>query len=981
MSSIRGGDLLASTAYPGYRAPYPSRHFKKGPPMRYLTRCASVCSCLLVTFPLAVQAQDPATTAATIGLDDPIPIDAQVRVGQLENGLRFYIRENDEPENRAELRLVVNAGSILENEDQQGLAHFLEHMAFNGTAHFEKQELVEYMESIGMRMGMGLNASTSFDETIYILRVPTDSVEILETAFLILEDWAHGLSFDPEEIDRERGVIVEEWRLGQGAGARMRDTQYPILFKSSRYAQRLPIGQMEVVENFDPETLKRFYRDWYRPDLMAVIAVGDFDGDHVESLIEGHFSKLTPPENLRPRPAYEVPDHEETLFAIATDEEATGSSVGIYFKQPLQKQGTVRAYRQEIVEGFFNSMLNQRLSELRQEADPPFLSASSSQGRLNRVKGAYILGSSVEDGGIPLGLETILTEGERVAQHGFTEAELERVKTTALRSMERAYEGRETRSSSSFMGGYINHFLHGSQIADMGFRYELYQRFVPEITLEEVDRLAREWITAGNRVVMVNAPEKEGLHTPTEEELSAVFEAVNAEALEPYTETVGDEPLLPTLPEPGSILSERMVDTVGVTEWELSNGVRVALKPTDFRDDQILFRAFSPGGTSLVEDEDYIPVSNAGPIVNGSGLGSFNPIDLRKKLTGKVASASASISSLEEGLSGSASPQDLETMFQLIYLRFTTPRVDSTLLLSNQARTLAALENLRASPAAVFADTLQVTMTQDHPRSPLLSKELVMATDLDACLDLYEDRFADASDFTFVFAGDFELKTMRPFVERYIASLPNLGRVESWRDVGPEPPKGVIVKSVFKGLEPQSQSVFIFTGDFEDSRANRNDFSAMTRVLQTRLREKVREELGGTYNISVSGSNGWRPRGSYTITIRFGSDPERVEELKEVVFAEIESLQRSGPGKEDLENVKEGLRRTRETNLESNSYWITQLAHLYRQGHYLAEIWGYEESVEGITAESVRAAAGRYFDMGNYVQVTLYPESLKGGGS
>lgn len=939
-----------------------------------------MCLCLLVTFPLTTHAQDPATTAATIGLDDPIPIDPQVRVGQLENGLRFYIRENDEPENRAELRLVVNAGSILEDEDQQGLAHFLEHMAFNGTAHFEKQALVEYMESIGMRMGTGLNAGTSFDETTYILRVPTDSLEVLETAFLILEDWAHGLSFDPEEIDREQGVIVEEWRLGQGAGARMRDAQYPILFKNSRYAERLPIGKMEVVESFDPEILELFYRDWYRPDLMAVIAVGDFEGDHVEGLIEEHFSKLTPPENPRPRTVYEVPDHEETLFAIATDEEATGSSVGIYFKQPLQTQSTVGAYRQEIVEGFFNSMLNQRLSELRQRADPPFLSASSSQGRLNRGKGAYILGSSVEDGGIPLGLETILTEGERVAQHGFTGAELERVKVSALRSMERSYQGRETRSSSSFVGGYIDNFLHGSQIADIGFRYQLYQRFVPEITLQEVNGLAREWITAKNRVVMVNAPEKEGLHTPTEEELTAVFETVNAEELEPYTETIGEEPLLPDLPEPGAIVSERVMDTVGVTEWELSNGVRVALKPTDFADDQILFRAFSPGGNSLVDDEDFIPVASAGSIVNGSGLGSFNPIDLQKKLTGKVASASASISSLEESLSGSASPQDLETLFQLIYLRVTAPRVDSTVLISNQTRTLAALENMRASPAAVFGDTLQVTMTQNHPRAPLLSEEVIMATDLEACLDLYEDRFADASDFTFIFAGDLELETMRPFVEQYVASLPSLDRVESWRDVGPEPPKGVIVKSVYKGLEPQSQSVFIFTGDFEDSRANRNDFSTMTGVLQTRLRERIREELGGTYSIGVSGSNGWRPTGSYTITILFGSDPQRVEELKEVVFAEIESLKTSGPGEEDLENVKESLRRTRETNLESNSYWITQLAYSYQRGHDLAEFWAYEESIEEISIESVRTAAERYFDMGNYVQVTLYPESMKGGG-
>ena len=546
--------------------------------MRHLTRYASLCLCLFAATPLSIQAQEQVVSAATIGLDDLIPVDAQTTVGQLENGLRYYIRENDEPEKRAYLRLVVNAGSILEEENQQGLAHFLEHMAFNGTTHFEKQELVEYMESIGMRMGTGLNASTSFDETVYVLSVPTDSLEVLATAFQILEDWAHGLAFDPEEIDRERGVIVEEWRLGQGAGARMRDAQYPILFQGSRYAERLPIGKMEVVESFEPEVLKQFYKDWYRPDLMAVIAVGDFDGEFVEGLIKDHFSGLTTPENPRPRTIYDVPDHEQTLFAIATDEEAPISSVSLYFKQPIQPQGTVRAYRQEIVEGFFNSMLNQRLSELTQKADPPFLAAGSSQGNLNRAKGAYILGASVEDEGILLGLETILTEAERVAQHGFTEAELERIKTTALRSMERSYEGRETRTSSSFVGGYINHFLRGSQIGDIGFRYELYQRFVPEITVEEVNRLAREWITDRNRVVMVSAPEKESLHTPTEAELSSVMEAVNAEELEPYTETLGDEPLVAELPVPGSIVSERIVDTVGVTEWTLSNGVLVVSK-------------------------------------------------------------------------------------------------------------------------------------------------------------------------------------------------------------------------------------------------------------------------------------------------------------------------------------------------------------------------------------------------------------------
>jgi zinc protease len=547
--------------------------------------------------------------------------------------------------------------------------------------------------------------------------------------------------------------------------------------------------------------------------------------------------------------------------------------------------------------------------------------------------------------------------------------------------MERSFEGRETRSSSSFVGGYINHFLRGSQIGDIGFRYQLYQRFVPEITVEEVNQLAREWITEGNRVVLVSAPEKEGLHTPTETELSAVMEQVYAEELEPYAETLPEEPLLPGSPEPGSVLSETVMDTVGVTEWELSNGVTVVLKPTDFRDDQILFRAFSPGGSSLVDTEDYIPVSTAGSIINGSGLGGFNPIDLRKKLTGKVASANATISGLEEGLSGSASPQDLETMFQLIYLRFTAPRADTTVLKSNQNRTLAMLENMRASPAAVFSDTLSVTLTQNHPRAPLLSEELVMATDLDACLELYKDRFADASDFTFIFVGDLEPATMRPLVERYLASLPSLNRVESWRDVGPKPPKGVIVKEVYKGVEPQSQSVFIFTGDFEDTRPNKNNFSAMNQVLQTKLRERVREDLGGTYSISVGGSNTWRPTGSYSISIQFGSDPERVEELKEVVLAEIERLKTDGPDPEDLENVKESLRRSRETNLESNSYWLSQIAARYRQGVRFEDFWDYEASIEDISVETVRDAAARYFDMENYVLATLFPESGGGGGS
>lgn len=951
--------------------------YPKGPPMKHLIRLFVLFICLPSTAPLPVHAQEPAAAAAAavIGLSRQMPIDPLVLVGTLDNGLRYYIRENQEPENRAELRLVVKAGSILEDDDQQGLAHLTEHMAFNGTTHFEKQELVNYLESIGMRFGPELNAGTGFDETTYMLTVPTDSIEAFETAFLILEDWAHGITFDPEEVNKERGVIVEEWRLGRGAGARMRDKQYPILFKDSRYAERLPIGQMEIIENFEPETLVRFYRDWYRPDLMAVVAVGDFDKDHVETLIKTHFSRLAPVDNPRPRLTYDIPDHVETLFAIATDPEASGSSVAVYFKQPLRSRGTVGFYRQQLVERLYNSMFNQRLSELSLQADPPFIFASSSQGIFVRSKEAYTLNTSVKDGGIPQGLETLLTEAERVGRHGFIESELERVKTNVLRSMERSFAEREKTSSRSYVSRYIGNFTNGSQIADIGYRYELYKRFVPEITLGEVNQLARQWISDENRVVMVNAPDKEGLETPTEQELSAVFEAAQSKEIEPYTETVGDEPLVPVLPEPGSIVSERIYEEVGVTEWELSNGVRVAMKPTDFKEDQIMFRAFSPGGLSLVDDEVYLAVSNSMPIIGMSGLSSFNMIDLNKKLAGKVASAMASVGELEEGLSGSASPQDLETMFQLIYLNFTAPRADSTMFLSMQARMRAVIANRGANPMAAFSDTLQVTMTQYHPRAPLVSEAMVDVMDLQMSFELYKDRFADASDFTFVFVGNLDLSIMRPLVERYLGSLPSIDRIETWRDVGPKPPEGVIVKSVYKGMEPQSQSVFIFTGPFEDSRANRHAFQSMNSVLQIKLRERIREELGGTYNVGVNGSNTWRPTPVYSISISYGCDPERVEELKKVVFKEIEKLKSNGPGEEDLNKVKESQRRTRETNLEQNSYWLSQLAFRYQKGQDPTDVLGFEVFIEALTAEMIQESAKLHFNMDNYIQVTLYPET------
>ncbi|MCF7802063.1 MAG: insulinase family protein, partial [Candidatus Marinimicrobia bacterium] len=590
-----------------------------------------------------------------------LPIDSDVRTGVLPNGLQYYIRYNPKPEHRAELRLAVNAGSILENDDQQGLAHFVEHMSFNGTEHFQKSELVDYLESIGMRFGPDLNAYTSFDETVYMLQVPTDSSEELKTAFQILEDWGHLLSFNDEEIDKERGVIIEEWRLGRGAEQRMRDEQFPIILKDSRYAQRLPIGKKEILDTFPYETLRRFYKDWYRPDLMAVVAVGDFDMDAIEGLIQSHFGNLTNPKNERGREFYPVPDHEETLFAIATDKEATRNQLTVYYMQDVKPEETIGHYRERLMGSLYNAMFNDRLNELAKQPDAPFLYGYSGQGRFVRTKEVYLLSAGVADNGITNGLEALLREAKRVHDYGFTQSELERQKKTMLRRMEQAYNERDKTESRNLAREYVSHFLNGEPIPGIEYEYTITQKLLPTITLDDVNHLADEWITTHNRVITVNAPEKEGVSVPTDKELTTVLEAVSREKVEPYAEAVNAEPLLAQEPAPGKVVSEATHADVGIVEWTLSNGVKVILKPTDFKNDEVRFTAFSPGGTSLVPDSLYIAAETTADLMFESGLGNFDRISLDKKLAGQVVNVRPWLEELEEGLNGSASPADLET--------------------------------------------------------------------------------------------------------------------------------------------------------------------------------------------------------------------------------------------------------------------------------------------------------------------------------
>ena len=933
--------------------------------------------------------QSPALEHARTGaLRDPMPVGPGVIVGQLENGLQYYIRENSEPANRAEFSLVVKVGSVVEDEDQLGLAHFLEHMAFNGTENFEKQELIDFMESIGMRMGADLNAGTSFDETRYMLQIPTDSPEVMANTFQILEDWAHGLTLDPEEIDKERGVIIEEWRLRRGAAARIQDEQFPVLLRDSRYAERSPIGTVESLETFEHEALRRFYRDWYRPDLMAVIAVGDFDRAEVEALLIEHFEGISAPENPRERIEYSVPDHDETLFTIATDEELTSTSVAVYHMLALDEQETIGGYRQQLVEGLYNGMLNLRLGEIARNPNPPFLGAGSSKGSLVRSKGAYLLSASVPEDGIERGLEVVFTEAERVARFGFTASELERQKIDVLRGIERAYTDRANRGSASYAAEYSRAFLDDEPIPGIEYEFELYKRFIPEITLTEVNQIGSEWIRPQNRVVVVTGPEKEDLDMPSEEALLAVLTGVADMEITAYEETVIDQPLLAEIPEGSTVVGTREF-AEDIVEWELGNGVRVALKPTDFREDQVLFQGFSPGGTSLASDEEWIPARSATVLLQGGGLGPFNTTDLRRVLTGKVASARPFISSFEEGVTGSGSPQDLETMFQLIYMTFTAPRADPEYFEVFNTRNRTSLQNRDASPAVAFNDAINRIMTQDALRSRPVTVETLDHTDLGGSLAFYQDRFEDASDFTFIFVGNIDLDVMRPLVERYLGGLPSTNRVETWRDLGERPPRGVIEEIVRKGLEPQSQTRLFFTGSIDyGDRSQRLGIAVMTSVLETRLREVLREELGGTYSVSVGSSFSWRPAGQYRLSISFGSDPERADELLAAVYEEIDRLKSSPPDEAEVNDVLEAQRRAWETNQESNSWWLSVLDGRYRylldqsDGRYpsgdvlLETLPTYGADLDALTPLRIQELARRYFDQDNRVRVTLLPEQL-----
>ncbi|MEO7361401.1 MAG: pitrilysin family protein, partial [Gemmatimonadaceae bacterium] len=689
----------------------------------------------------------PAAAASSFDpfrLDAPLPSDPGVRTGVLANGLHYYIRKNAKPEKRVELRLVVNAGSVLEENDQRGLAHFLEHMAFNGTKHFPGTDVVKYLESIGVRFGADLNANTSFDETIFILPVPTDSAGILDRSFQFLSDIASNITFDSSQVVGERGVVLEEWRGGLGADERIRDQQLPVFLAGSRYAERLPIGLPAIIESANPAPLRRFWRTWYRPDLMAVVAVGDIEPARLQALVSRYFGAIPKTSTPRARVASTVPDVDTTRISILKDKELTNTQLSVRWQQTARVDKTVADYRRSLVEHLQDAMFNQRLDEIAQQPSAPYLNAGAGRGNFVRPMDIYVLSAMPKEGMALQTLQTLLTELERVRQHGFLQSELDRARTNLLRGYERAFDERGKTTSDNFVEEYIANFLSGESYPGIAYETSLVRSLMPAVTLNEVNALARQPRTAANRTVALTSPDKAGLVVPTDADIRKVLRSAAAATVAAYTETIAAGALVPTPPKTGIVVTERTIRGVGLTEWTLSNGVRVFVKPTDYKADEIVMRAWSPGGLSLLADDDVLRAQQAPDAMARGGLGSYSLVDLGKKLTGKAVRVSAFIDELNEGVMGSASPKDLETLMQLIWLRLEAPRADTLAFQAMLQQYTAALANKDADPQSVFSDTVQVTLAQGNPRFRPLNVQRLQELDLKRMEQIYRDRLSDA---------------------------------------------------------------------------------------------------------------------------------------------------------------------------------------------------------------------------------------------
>jgi zinc protease len=911
--------------------------------------------------------------------ESKVPFDGKVTYGKLENGLTYYIRENKRPEQRAEFYLLVNAGAMQEDEDQNGLAHFCEHMAFNGTKNFEKKEILNYLQSIGMKFGPEINAFTSYDETNYMLqKVPTSELAVVDTALMILYDWANNIAFEDAEIDAERGVIHEEWRTGRSAMYRMMREAYKTLFKDSKYATHDVIGEIELIDNFPYDVLKRFYRNWYRPDLQAIIAVGDFDGKIIEQKIKDLFSQTPMPADAKPHVTPQVPDHKETLVTVQKDKEAQYSMIQLVYKHPVEPNKNLGYYRSSILEELFNSMMNARLQELLQSADPPFVYGYTAYTSFVRSKDAFLSFAIARNNEMHKCLNALLTENERVKQFGFMQTELDRAKAEYQRNIEKEYTERDKQESEKYVWKYYEHFLTSEPTPGIEFDLDFVKQMLPGITLGEINALGKSWITDENRVVALMAPESPDISVPTEAEVFEIINTVQNEKITAYVDKVSDLPLIPNEPTPSKVEKAAKNKELGTIRWTFKNGVQVVLKQTDFKEDEILMTAFSYGGTSLYEVKDLVSAENATRVAQESGLGAFDKAELDKKMAGKIVQTSPMISETQEGFRGSCSPLDLETLLQQVYLYFTAPRMTDDAFQGYIAKMKGVLDNKSADPDQAIWDTAMVTLANYNPRVRPWTSQLLDEANIKRIRSIFKDRFGDPGSFTFYFVGNIDPEKAKPLIEKYLGGLPKVSRTETWKDNGVRPPEGKISKTILRNMQVPKGTVFItYTGtyDFDDFQTRLN-LSALTDILETRYVETIREEEGGTYGAAVFEDQQKYPYESFSVTIFFDCDPMNANHLKEIVYNEIEKIKKEGPAEKDFKGVKENKLKTYQENLKQNKYWLDLIKNVDYNQTDITEYKKYEEYVSNLSIEGLKQAANELFKE-NVVEILLLPENLE----
>ncbi len=926
----------------------------------------------------AASAEPEVAAAAETGEGTPLPGDPAIRSGVLENGLRWFIRPNAEPLQRAELWLAVNAGSNQENDDQQGLAHFLEHMLFNGTVSYPSNELIAFLESVGMEFGPDVNAYTSFEETVYTLQVPTDDAEVLAQALHVLREWAGDALVDPAEVEKERGVVVEEWRLSYlNAQGRITDEIIGALLGGSRYAERLPIGNMEIVRGAPAETVRAFYETWYRPDNMAVIAVGDFaDIDALQAQIEQEFGSLVNPATPIDHGTWTVPDYGETNVEIVTDPELTATDVQVIFKQEPAPGRTTEDLRSGLVSATALQVLNYRFAEIMQGANPPFLYAGSGQGPYVRAVDISYLYASVEPGAAEAGLSAIMTEAERLRRFGVTQAELDRAVVDALRSLQSAADEAQNTEHASHANAILTQFLEGDTAVSAEDLYALAQELYPTITLEEVNAAATELFPTANRVVLMSAPEDADVPLPTAETLLGAVLAAEAAELEAPAELAAAGPLLAEPPAPAEIASTEVITEIGATVVTFANGLQLWMKPTDFKDDEVLLEIVSPGGISAVSDEQVVEATWIGNLVGQSGVADFDQTALQRVLTGNTASAYPYIDETTEGISGSASPQDLETLFQLIYLYATQPRSDENALSLFQRQIEAFLAERDNQPESLLEDRLlAIICGEQNPRcSHIDALERMSDFDLAAAMELYAERFGDFGDGVALMVGAFDVDEATALAQQYLGTLPADGRSETWADLMPPLPATPIEEDLFKGIDERSFVLMQWQAPFTPTVEGRVAARALESVLSVLITDELREELGGIYGAGVSVGLESVPNGEFNLAIQFTSEPTRAVEMVDAVQQIVMQVRDEGPSDAIMERARQPLITDHETNLELNEGWISWLYRYVVTGEGpVQDVLRIDEALEAVTPADVQALAQQVLPADGVLRLTLYP--------